>query len=125
MDNGAYSIVVGTEGFASSLSPDYLLKFSSSPNPFSSATRFSYSIPPALAQQGTISYSLHIYSVSGRVVKTIKGVFKRDANAFSTIWDGTDDGGRPLPAGYYMARFRVSLPGSKNITALEKMVKLQ
>ena len=64
------------------------------PNPFNPSTKFSYIVP----EDGFIS--LNIYDLKGnRINELISGYKPRDN--YSISWNGTDDGGRFVPAGIY------------------------
>ena len=48
-----------------------------------------------------IMLSLRIYDIRGRLIRTITDrVFTGDHSVF--VWDGTDDGGKVVPIGYYL-----------------------
>lgn len=67
-----------------------------SPNPFTSSTRLSYSLPgnePAEA-------SLGIYDVAGRLVSTLVDG-PQPAGSHSVTWDGSDQGGKRVAGGVY------------------------
>jgi hypothetical protein len=67
------------------------------PNPFAKLTKVSFGM-----EHGAKSIELGIYDVSGAVVRRFNYLtiqpFKK------VVWDGTDDAGRPLPAGVYFVR---------------------
>ena len=60
-------------------------------------TRVSFS----LKEKGHVS--LRIYDVSGRIVRNLVDEI-RDAGSYETVWDGTNDGGRPTASGIYFCR---------------------
>jgi hypothetical protein len=69
--------------------------FASRPNPFSPETHIAYELP----QPGWTE--LRIYSVSGRLVRTlVEG--GRAAGRHSAVWDGLDDSGRAVASGVYL-----------------------
>jgi photosystem II stability/assembly factor-like uncharacterized protein len=65
------------------------------PNPFWSATRFSFRVT------GTNPVTARIYSPAGRLVRTILNGTSA-AGEFTAVWDGADDHGRQVPAGVYI-----------------------
>ena len=67
------------------------------PNPFNPATSIDYSIT------GKAIVELAVYDVSGRRVRTL--VSERQLPGFYTaVWDGRNDGGRPVASGVYFYR---------------------
>jgi hypothetical protein len=73
------------------------LRLSNSPNPFRPSTEISF----ALAREGEIG--LVISDVAGRVVRTLaKG--SMPAGSHRLRWDGTDDRGATVGAGFYFYR---------------------
>lgn len=70
------------------------------PNPFKSHTTIRFSLT---AQNRVI---LKIYDISGKPVKSFITSHKPLNTRPRLIWDGTDDSGRKLPNGVYIARFQ-------------------
>jgi hypothetical protein len=70
------------------------------PTPFRNSTTLAF----GLAQGGPVE--LAIYSVSGRLVRTLVRE-TRDAGVHRAVWDGRDDGGSTVGAGVYFARLVV------------------
>ncbi|MGD9403497.1 MAG: MBL fold metallo-hydrolase [bacterium] len=74
------------------------------PNPFSSSTTLSFSVP------GGASAGIGIYDVTGRLVKSLPAPdFSGDVQ--SVVWDGRSADGREASAGFYFIRIS-SEPGS-------------
>jgi hypothetical protein len=71
--------------------------YPSRPNP---ASGISW-IPYSLAQEGSIS--LHVYDVTGRVVRTLIDGRVAAGNHYA-VWDGRDDAGAPVASGLYFYR---------------------
>lgn len=75
------------------------------PNPFSTATRFVYT----LTGEVPVNYKIQIMTVSGRVVKEISeaelGPLRIGTHTTEYLWDGTDDYGNRLANGVYLYRF--------------------
>ena len=64
------------------------------PNPFAKLTKVSLSM-----EQRAKGIELRIFDISGRVVKRFNHLTIQPFN--QVVWDGTDDSGKPLPAGVY------------------------
>lgn len=77
-------------------SPGRLLK--AFPNPFNSATRFSYRIDAGI----TDTVTLTLYDVLGRPVRVL--ALGRGASEGTAEWDGCDGNGRPAASGVYLCR---------------------
>jgi hypothetical protein len=71
-----------------------------SPNPVQSWTRIRF-----VLSSGDAAPVLRLYDASGRLVRSFPARFAPGLN--EVVWDGTDDGGRPLPAGVYLSRLVV------------------
>jgi hypothetical protein len=67
------------------------------PNPFRSQVTLAFS----LAERGPVS--LRIYSVDGRLVRTLVSG-SQDAGYYRPVWDGRDDQGHAMSAGVFYAR---------------------
>lgn len=82
------------------------------PNPFSSKTKISYTVPsPANTQ-------LKIYDISGKLVKTISSQVHAPGK-YSCYWYGDDTKGSKVPGGIYFLKYE-----SSDITVTEKLVYL-
>ncbi|MGD9140876.1 MAG: rhodanese-like domain-containing protein [bacterium] len=79
------------------------------PNPFTSRAVICFTLPDS---EPSGDFSLGIYDARGRLVATLA-----EASAGSgtnrAVWDGTDDGGRPLASGIYF--YRLTL-GDRSLT---------
>lgn len=90
------SFVVDPEGTAPQVPPAGL-QVSCAPNPFSSHTSVSFSLPgPGRAE-------LALYDVAGRRVRDLDGG-RFAAGTHSAVWDGTTTSGARVPAGVYLVR---------------------
>jgi ligand-binding sensor domain-containing protein len=68
-----------------------------SPNPFNPSTTISFSLPAA------VKANLIVYDITGRKVRTlISG--QLSAGNHASVWDGTDEMGRSVSSGVYIAR---------------------
>ena len=90
------------------------------PNPFSGNTHFVFEHNhPEEAMDVTIS----IYNTGGALAKTIKQSFTPTGSRSADItWDGTTDGGAPLPAGVYVYRLTLSTEKGFKASAYQKLV---
>lgn len=106
---------------------EYVLNY---PNPFTDFTCFQFD--HNLINQ-EIDVLIHIYTVSGRLVKTLEkrlfsdGAIRQD-NCIS--WDGRDDFGDPLARGVYLYQVKVQSAGANAATlngesSFEKLVILK
>ena len=78
LDEGLFSIAVGSEDYARNLSSEYLMKFVNAPNPFSANTVFSFSLPPSVAKLEGIIHALESAHAIAEVVKCAQ-TMPRDA----------------------------------------------
>ena len=78
------------------------------PNPFSTSTRFAYTLTG-----GELPYvfEIRIYTITGRLVRTLDLLEAEDVymgrNLSETIWDGTDEFGDPLANGVYIYKAHI------------------
>lgn len=75
------------------------LSLAAYPNPFNPATTICYSLPAS----GEVS--VEIYNVKGRKVRTLVSGY-RDAGSYSVVWNGEDDGEKPVASGLYLYRIQ-------------------
>jgi hypothetical protein len=86
------------------------------PNPFNPATRISFTISGNAA---AVPVDLRVYDVGGRLVKTLlQGA--RHAGEHEVVWQGRDDGGRPVQAGIYIVRVRAGEAATQQKITLVK-----
>jgi PKD domain-containing protein/putative Ig domain-containing protein/flagellar hook capping protein FlgD len=69
-----------------------------SPNPFNPETAISYTVTTS----GVVT--LKIYSVDGRLIRTLKQGEETAAGTHEVRWDGTDDGGNHVSSGIYFVK---------------------
>ncbi|HEX7078329.1 MAG TPA: S8 family serine peptidase [Candidatus Eisenbacteria bacterium] len=99
----AYSDSLFIIGAPSAVEPDAtpaVARFAldaASPNPFNPSTRIAFEVPAAGKA------ALRVYSVSGRLVRTLVDA-PLPAGRFHVTWDGRDDGGRSVASGVYLYR---------------------
>lgn len=81
------------------------------PNPFSTSTRFVYTLT---GEELPTVFQLHIYTVSGKLVKVIDllelGELRVGRHITNYAWDGTDELGDKLANGVYIYRTVVNFP---------------
>lgn len=68
------------------------------PNPFNPETTIEYTIGGGLRQP--LPVSLRIYNSLGQAVRVLEEG-RQYAGSYRVVWNGRDDGGRPLPSGVY------------------------
>jgi len=83
------------------------------PNPFNPETTIRYTLP------ATSHVTLSIYSVSGKLVRTLVNRTLGPGVCEAT-WNGTDDAGSAVPPGVYFYRLQAGSP-----THVEKMTLLK
>ena len=72
------------------------------PNPFTQQTSIAYE----LADDSQVS--IEVYAITGQRVRVLMEDHQMPAGYWQSVWDGSDDGGRPLAAGVYMVRFQAN-----------------
>lgn len=93
------------------------------PNPFTTHTSFFFEHNRPC--EG-INIQVQVYTVSGKLVKTLEGFSLCNGTRETGItWDGRDDFGDPLAKGVYVYRLRVRSPDGDSAEKLEKLVLLR
>ena len=72
-----------------------------SPNPFNPSTTISYTV----AEGKTVSVSLNVYDLRGKLVRTLVNEVK-EAGVYNVYWNGTDNSGRSISSGVYFYRIQ-------------------
>lgn len=93
--------------------PETHALYSPAPNPFNGSVTVRYGLPEA----GPVT--LTVYNAIGQPVRTLVGG-SRDAGLYAVIWDGRDDGGRPVASGVYLVRM---VAGTAKMTAKVSLVR--
>lgn len=102
------------------LAIDHVLNY---PNPFTTKTTFFFEHNQSCS---SLNAQVQIFSVSGRLVKTInKEVPTAGFRIEGIDWDGTDDFGDQLAKGVYVYRVSVELPEGGKAEKMEKLVLLR
>ena len=86
------------------------------PNPFNPSTTINYQIPEGA---GVVSFSLNIYDIRGRLVRTLANEVK-GSGYYTAYWNGFDNNGQQVSSGVYFYRFN-----SNKYTSTRKMVLLK
>jgi len=103
----------------SSLTLDHVLNY---PNPFTTNTQFFFEHNQCCTQ---LEAQIQIFTVSGRLVKTInQQIFTQGYRSEGIVWDGKDDFGDELARGVYVYRLKVRTPDGEVAEKLEKLVLL-
>lgn len=99
---------------------DHVLNY---PNPFTTHTTFMYEHNQSCSSLET---QINIYTVSGRLVKTINQLVPTSGFRVEGIsWDGKDDFGDQLAKGVYVYQLKVTMPDGKKAQKMEKLVLLR
>ena len=92
------------------------------PNPFTTHTDFYFEHNQP---GGTFDIQVNIYTISGKLVKTLYDTQYMEGNRCKAIsWDGLDDFGDKLAKGTYLYRVRVKNQEGKTAETIEKLVIL-
>ena len=92
------------------------------PNPFTTHTDFFFEHNQP---GGTFDIQVNIYTISGKLVKTIYDTQFMDGNRCRAIsWDGLDDFGDKLAKGTYLYRVRVKNQDGQTAETIEKLAIL-
>lgn len=94
------------------------------PNPFSTSTKFTFEHDLV---NSDINIGIEIYTISGKVVKTIESsTFSAGFRIDDMFWDGRDDYGSKLASGIYLYKVKISSPstGLKRESDFQKIVLL-
>jgi hypothetical protein len=82
------------------------------PNPFNPSTNLSFTLPEVM------NYTLHIYNVSGRLVRSYECLGSVGMN--TVVWDGRDNSGAEVASGIYFYKLNAG-----SFSATEKMVMMK
>ncbi len=92
------------------------------PNPFTTHTDFYFEHNRS---GGIFDIQVQIYTISGKLLKTIHDTQYLEGNRSNPIsWDGLDDFGDKIGKGVYMYRLRVREQGMETAEVIEKLVIL-
>lgn len=92
------------------------------PNPFTTSTEFYFEHNQCCTE---LEAQIQIFTVSGRLVKTINNnIYTQGYRSEGIHWDGKDDFGDDLARGVYVYRLKVRTPNGEMAEKLEKLVLL-
>jgi hypothetical protein len=104
---------------SANLALDHVLNY---PNPFTTRTSFYFEHNQACNE---LAVQLQVFTVSGKLVKTINESIHNDGFHGDPIeWDGLDDYGQKIGRGVYVYNLRVSTPDGQVAEQTEKLVIL-
>jgi hypothetical protein len=90
------------------------------PNPFTTKTQFWFEHN---RPEQNLQVKIQVFTVTGKVVKTIKQTINDAGNRSSEVnWDGRDDFGAKLGRGVYLYRLTVISPEGRKKEKVEKLV---
>jgi hypothetical protein len=90
------------------------------PNPFSDHTTFSFEYNQP---NSTLDVDLKIFSLTGRLIKTLHQVVNTSGYKIETIvWDGTGNDGSKISAGMYVYHLTTSLPDGSTVRKSSKLI---
>jgi hypothetical protein len=93
------------------------------PNPFTTYTKFMFEHNKPCE---TLDVSIQVFTVSGRLVKTLETLVKCEGFRSEQItWDGLDDFGDRIGRGVYVYRLKVTAPDGTWADKYEKLVVLK
>ena len=108
-------VVAGSE----ELAIEHLLNY---PNPFTTHTSFYFEHN---APGQSLEVRVQIFTVSGKLVKTIDGIHASDGFRVGPIdWNGRDDYGDAIGKGVYVYKVKVTAPTGESVDKFEKLVIL-
>jgi len=85
------------------------------PNPFNPETSISYDLPV------DASVTVQIYSVDGRLVRTLSQEAQNSPGSHTLFWDGKDEANTPATTGTYICRMSANVNGSPQFSAVRQM----
>jgi hypothetical protein len=105
---------------SANLALDHVLNY---PNPFTTFTRFMFEHNKPCE---TLDVNIQIFTVSGRLIKTLEQVVKCEGfRSESITWDGKDDFGDNIGRGVYVYRLKVTASDGTWADKYEKLVLLK
>lgn len=108
-----YGFRVLTLKTSDQLMPSVLALHSIYPNPFNPSTTINFSLPK------TAPVKLVIYNIRGQKVKDLLNE-SLECGSHSVVWNGRDDGNRPVASGIYFVRLEQS-----GVTKISKMMLMK
>jgi len=93
------------------------------PNPFSDQTSFTFQAQ-TLSDAALTEVEIKIYTVSGRLIRTIDNLYLQQPGFNHYSWDGRDADGDEIANGVYLYKI-ILREGDESRQVIEKMVKLR
>jgi len=105
----------------SEFSPEVCFDFKNKPNPFSTSTTITFTLPGAQEHKSTRAQveniELKIYDMSGRLVKDFSLSTNNSSPGTAVSWDGRDFKDKKVPPGIYFAKL-----SSGDFTSVKKII---
>ncbi len=101
------------------LALDHVLNY---PNPFTTNTQFMFEHN---RKGDVLDVRIEVFTVSGKLVKTLQETELSDNRRVEIPWDGLDDFGDKIGKGVYIYRVQVKDSGGNKIEAFQKLVLLR
>ncbi len=93
------------------------------PNPFAGETNFTFQAQPA-SDASLVEIEIKIYTVSGRLIRKLDGLYLQQPGYNYYPWDGRDEDGDEIANGVYL--YKVTLrEGDASQEVIEKLVVLR
>jgi hypothetical protein len=90
------------------------------PNPFSTNTHFVYEHNHPEEQ---LDVAINIYNTAGTLVRELRETIQPSGSRTADVmWDGSDNGGNPLPSGVYVYKLNIKTDKGYTNTAYQKLV---
>ncbi len=119
-NNSNTSYLEFTVAKSAKLALDHVLNY---PNPFTTFTRFMFEHNKPCE---TLDVNIQIFTVSGKLVKTLEQIVKCEGfRSESITWDGKDEFGDVIGRGVYVYRLKVTAPDGTWADKYEKLVLLK
>ena len=121
LKNGDYHLVAGDSRYVQDLLdglvPLHMLDLANFPNPFSGSTLIRYALPESF---GKVVFRMKVRDSRGRLVwdKSVSG-----SNSLHYLWDGRDNRGKAVGAGFYTLSLEAVTPGKAPQRAIRRMLK--
>jgi hypothetical protein len=92
------------------------------PNPFTEKTAFFFEHNGGVQ---SMQYLIQVYTITGRLIKTFRGMVTSSSRQGPIEWDGKDDFGNRLGRGVYFYKVKVSCMSGDSAEKIQKLVILK
>ena len=116
-DSANNSTLLVTKAKVKSMSGFGILNFMNYPNPFSEQTDFSYELT-----DDANSVEIKIFTLAGRLIKTIYNCSNTVGYNFRTTWDGRDEDGDKIANGVYICKIEATSANAVKAEAYMKVI---